>query len=448
MKKEIIVGSLMALALLVSPVGKDTIFQVNGQEITEKVQLDAPTDLQWGEVLGYGYSRYNFSWGGINLSGSFPSSEGRASWWIQLYNGDNCVAEDIWMDSFYESDDSNTIRERHGGWNFSEWINESGNYRFRVNANSRTDDPYQPSEWSEWSESISYIRPEQELGVTNIYWDEQEKGVCHFVPLENPPEYYWVKMYLLGEDGMWHYLGDNEQVLKDEFQGCTIVDVDFSDAISRRAYKNDKFCVTVQAMSSDIDVVANGEESPKSEVLNIAVNSGTIPGQNGTSGGVFDQNAEGNSDAGSNTQVQLENQIAVADSGAIVKVTKEQNINTLPNSTMQMLVKRGDVALEMEYTYEGVDYHIVIPAGEAVDNDIDWYGPLYLSAYFNVANVAFESDFSDSVEEVNLIYVVKKGDMLEKIARSYNTTVARLMAANPQIKNANYITPGQIINIR
>lgn len=33
---------------------------------------------------------------------------------------------------------------------------------------------------------------------------------------------------------------------------------------------------------------------------------------------------------------------------------------------MKELLKKGDVSLEMEYTYEGVDYRIYIPAGTAM----------------------------------------------------------------------------------
>lgn len=106
---------------------------------------------------------------------------------------------------------------------------------------------------------------------------------------------------------------------------------------------------------------------------------------------------------------------------------------------MQMLVKRGDVTLEMEYTYEEEDYHVIIPAGKAVDNDIPWCGPLYLSAHFSAGDAGAENSVP--------AYTVQRGDTLGKIASIYHTTVARLAAANPQIRNVNRITPGQIINI-
>lgn len=44
-------------------------------------------------------------------------------------------------------------------------------------------------------------------------------------------------------------------------------------------------------------------------------------------------------------------------------------------------------------------------------------------------------------------YTVKKGDTLSAIAKKYNTTVEAIMRANPQIKDANKIYVGQVIQI-
>ena len=45
---------------------------------------------------------------------------------------------------------------------------------------------------------------------------------------------------------------------------------------------------------------------------------------------------------------------------------------------MKALYKKQTVTLELEYTFEGKEYTVTIPAGKAEDNDIEWYGPLYL----------------------------------------------------------------------
>lgn len=46
-----------------------------------------------------------------------------------------------------------------------------------------------------------------------------------------------------------------------------------------------------------------------------------------------------------------------------------------------------------------------------------------------------------------VVYTIKSGDNLSKIAATYKTTLKKIQAANPQIKNINRIFPGQKINI-
>lgn len=76
--------------------------------------------------------------------------------------------------------------------------------------------------------------------------------------------------------------------------------------------------------------------------------------------------------------VTMWQEIANAKDGATVKISRDKNINALPNDIMQALYKKQTVALELEYTFEGNEYTVTIPAGKAEDNAIEWYGPLYL----------------------------------------------------------------------
>jgi LysM repeat protein len=46
-----------------------------------------------------------------------------------------------------------------------------------------------------------------------------------------------------------------------------------------------------------------------------------------------------------------------------------------------------------------------------------------------------------------LVYRVVKGDTLSDIAMKYGTSVSRLLALNPEIKNPNLIYVGQYIRI-
>lgn len=685
MKKQAMIASLMALALLVSPIGsmgsmhqvsaeEDTgavVSSVSGNasgagETTEKVQLDTPTNLRWGYDDGYINPKYYMYWEGVNHS-FYTDYYGdlRADWEIEVYKDGQPYqpdkeVTDYWLwkydtkpfDYYYNGEmnyatnefvTDYTIRMQHVSSVLSyENLNESGTYKFRIRALAQLDDEtYQDSEWSEWSEPITYVRPEQELDTIVGYWDTQEAGVFHFKTVENKEYlcFYRVNLYKQYEDGRWVL-----QCNSYPWYGEGIIDDDFSDYISE--YGEGKYCCMVQAFSKDIDVVANGRPGPKSDILDTTVNAEKLSGilndaadksaaeavelltdsadisaiqqamqtsdafreqikdledrysaernitvgspvvsdtakeyvepgkvnvvgaafnaaqgkavslqmdvtpeanripiysgykksvqldirlvsdnteihelampvsvtmpipQGIISQGIIDasqliilhyhadgttektafhvngdgtitftvssfstfvfaeesaetpddnpeptpgqdtpaptpgQNASGScgGSGGSASLGSLESQIASAAPGTTVKVTRDQNINTLPNSTMQMLVKRGDVTLEMEYTYKGEDYHVIIPAGKAVDNEIRWYGPLYLSAYFSAGSAGA----GDSVST----YTVQRGDTLGKIARNYHTTVARLAAANPQIKNVNRIVPGQVINIK
>ncbi len=71
-------------------------------------------------------------------------------------------------------------------------------------------------------------------------------------------------------------------------------------------------------------------------------------------------------------------QIADAKDGTTFKITRDKNINALPNDIMQALYKKQTVALQLEYVFEGKEYTVTIPAGKAENNEIQWYGPLYL----------------------------------------------------------------------
>lgn len=74
----------------------------------------------------------------------------------------------------------------------------------------------------------------------------------------------------------------------------------------------------------------------------------------------------------------LASEIANAKDGTTVKISRDKNINALPNDIMKALYKKQTVALELEYTFQGKEYTVTIPAGKAEDNTIEWYGPLYL----------------------------------------------------------------------
>lgn len=80
---------------------------------------------------------------------------------------------------------------------------------------------------------------------------------------------------------------------------------------------------------------------------------------------------------------ELESKIACAEDGAVVKLDGGKDMDTLPNSIMQTLYRKGTVSLEFTFEYEDQKHVVVIPAGKAKNTDIPWYGPLYLLANYS-----------------------------------------------------------------
>jgi len=127
----------------------------------------------------------------------------------------------------------------------------------------------------------------------------------------------------------------------------------------------------------------------------------------------------------------LKNRIAAAkEAGTSARILKSDDINALPLEIIQMVVAEN-VTLEMEYTYEGVDYSVnILGAEAAVDENVPIYGPLFLADFYGKR------------------YIVNKGDTLGGIAAVNNTTVAKIAALNPEIRDVNIIYPGQRIRVR
>ncbi|MCM1191632.1 MAG: LysM domain-containing protein [Butyrivibrio sp.] len=134
---------------------------------------------------------------------------------------------------------------------------------------------------------------------------------------------------------------------------------------------------------------------------------------------------------------KVNSQIKTAESGSTIVM--DEGVTTLSNAMMQELLEKGDVSLRLEFTYEGTDYVIIIPAGAALDDDIPWYGPLYLAAHFG--------NSAEAEAAPQATYVVKSGDTLSKIAAANHMTLKELLTKNPQIKDANKITAGKSINL-
>lgn len=123
--------------------------------------------------------------------------------------------------------------------------------------------------------------------------------------------------------------------------------------------------VAVPFGASTLSTVAVASEN---NTVSAASGNNTVSGTTAVSGTTVFETYVGN----------VGSEISDAKDGETVKITRDKNINALPNSLMKDLYEKKTVSLELEYTFEGKEYTVTIPAGAAENNDIPWYGPLYL----------------------------------------------------------------------
>lgn len=180
-----------------------------------------------------------------------------------------------------------------------------------------------------------------------------------------------------------------------------------------------------------------GSETPAASAGSTSGSTSSGSSTSGSSSSVNASSDSGNQSAWTAYEEEVTGEIRTAESGSTVVMDK--GVTTLSNAMMKELLKKGDVSLKLEYTYAGKDYVVIIPAGAALDNDIPWYGPLYLAAHFG-------NSLETAEPAAGATYTVKSGDTMSKIAAANNMTLRELLIKNPQIKDANKIAVGQKIN--
>ena len=202
----------------------------------------------------------------------------------------------------------------------------------------------------------------------------------------------------------------------------------------------DSFRVTIDGLGTPVSYTVNFfDESTCGDNENSGGDGSGDSNTPDSSDSSDDNNNSGNDSESSNTPStpDVGTEIANAKSGDTIKVT---GVISLSNGEMKELLKQSNVTLVMEYTYEGVNYVVTIPSNAAMDNNIPWYGPLYLAAHYG--NSAPVNGTTGST------YTVQSRDTLSKIARSNGMTLAQLASRNPQIKDLNRINVGQQINLK
>lgn len=108
--------------------------------------------------------------------------------------------------------------------------------------------------------------------------------------------------------------------------------------------------------------------------------------------------------------------------------------DSLPFEVIKLLRDNPKQSLDFTFEYKGEKHRVIIPAGKAPTEDLEWYGPLWLL-----------QEYGDSINGIEKEYIVVKDDNLGKLAKKFGVTLEYLIAKNPDIKNPDLIYPGDII---
>lgn len=454
MKKQAMMASLAALALLVSPLGSMCgLTQVSAEEqpgadvsaqaeehegeLSETISIGELKNVQFSEDMGWcmfefpttyfgGHRAHIWVYRDGQLFKEYETSRDNSNPWnIEIGEGQNDGSYVSIQTPFYQD------------------LVESGAYKFEVRIEKDMPGMFAVSEKAV-SPTVQYTRPEQALGTTTGHWDTETEGLFHYTSVEGAAGYefrlykqdgnQWIPCIFNSRGGDTYtsigHLTAFSKVTSESPRDIGGEDrtVDFTTDISAGPYSTGEgsYCVTVRALSGNLNEIANGEQGEMSDILQIGMDS------------VSDSDhGSGQVSTPASAPSLLETLIGAAQPGDVIHM---QDVNTLASNEVRQLLNRG-LTLEMEYTYEGIDYKVRIPAGASMDDSISWYGPLYLAQHYGVDNA--QAQTADTAA-----YMVKKGDTLSRIARTNGMTLGELAAKNPQIKNLNRIVPGQIINIK
>lgn len=202
------------------------------------IKLSPPTNL-------YLDDNFNMHFTGVE--------ECKGHYYYEMYKDDEQVDQGSWS----VGDTTNV------DLSYSRYINESGTYKFRVYA----DNDYDPdnlirSEWTDFSEAKTYVRPDQALGTTTAQWDPTEVGKYSYESVEGAGGYA-IEVYIDRKNG--------DGILHKESTWSVNAD-EHEEAGMQHSRKLDitedgVYYVSIIALSSDITAIANGEEGPKSQGL-------------------------------------------------------------------------------------------------------------------------------------------------------------------------------------
>lgn len=138
-------------------------------------------------------------------------------------------------------------------------------FRFRARALDEYDsERYESSDWSDWSEVKEYTRPEQRLGTTECWWDEEVPGLIHWSKVEGASG-YMAELYKDSSDSAISWSGQYDP---------DKIEIDFSHRID--FYGEGKYYVRVWALSGDINTCANGFLGNASDIYDTTTTVSTV----------------------------------------------------------------------------------------------------------------------------------------------------------------------------
>lgn len=175
MKKQTMIVSLAALALLVSPLGNmGGLFRVSAEEQQGAELYSVSGSEQETGTMAFApmVQFYDNYFGGYRVENTTDSNISYAAEMVLKKDGGT-----LWSGSVFYGFSSCPL---------AQYMEETGSYQLQVRVWSNV-------KHSEWGSSpvVKYTRPERALGTTVGHWDEEQKGLLHYPAVEGAAGYQW-----------------------------------------------------------------------------------------------------------------------------------------------------------------------------------------------------------------------------------------------------------------
>ncbi len=249
------VGASYTVALTANATSNTLEYETSAvsEQSEAKVWEEADADVTNGLVNGVLQAPGSLSWG-KNYTAEFclvPAAWGRYK--IQLWK-DNEVYRTISVRFNVEEGDNNNI-----GFGFADSINESGTYKFRVQATNGyydAEDNVASSEWSAFSEEKVYVRPDKTLESVKAVWGEDDNaGTLYFDSVEGAGGYE-IRLKVTFADGRTRVIYYWVDML---YGSADKAGIKRSENFLEQMKAEGVYTANIRALSADIETIANGE---------------------------------------------------------------------------------------------------------------------------------------------------------------------------------------------